>query len=172
MANGTRPVALVLALVIGLSAGWLVGCSRKTEPPPPTPVPTASPSPTPTCPPTTKVYTITVGPDSGNVSEKVASISSTQANPIVWTPSDTTVTNLVITFDPTGFPPGTSEPPFTGGQTNTPQVFQCTSSTPCGPQGVNGKLSYPNGCLYFKYKATWKVGGTDRQADAGIIIEK
>ena len=177
--GGTRTVAVVLALVVGLAVGFLIGRSQAPPPQtiPPTPVPTAPPppSPTPTCLPA-GAHQIRVGPNAGQVSEKSALISASEAGSgVTWIPADRTVTNLVITFDTAGFPAGANgEPPFTGGHTNVSQVFPCTSNVPCGPQGVNSNLRLP-ACpdyLYYKYTATWKVNGNDRKVDAGIIIER
>jgi hypothetical protein len=76
MANGTRTLAVALALVAGLGVGWLIGHGQTPSPPPPTPTPVATaPAPAPTstrvprpivtpAPPfaTAKPWNVTVGP--------------------------------------------------------------------------------------------------------------
>jgi hypothetical protein len=80
MANGTRPVVLVLTLVVGLAVGWLIHSPAPTPPPPPPPPPTAPvPSPVPTVHPPyvtppgpyphAKNWDLTVGPDACDVTE-------------------------------------------------------------------------------------------------------
>lgn len=51
MANGTRTVVVVLALVVGLAVGWLIGQKRPSPESQPTPTPVATvpaPAPSPT----------------------------------------------------------------------------------------------------------------------------
>ena len=55
MANGTRPVVLVLTLIVGLAVGWLIGHGQAPTPSttavPTVPPPAPPPPPPPVCPP-------------------------------------------------------------------------------------------------------------------------
>jgi len=83
MGNGTRTVAIVLALVVGVAVGWLIGHGQpSTTKPEPTPIPApTAPAPTPTAQPVAhapyptppppypahKSWVITVGPKACDV---------------------------------------------------------------------------------------------------------
>jgi hypothetical protein len=165
MANGTRPVVLVLTLIVGLAVGWLIHSPAPTPqqgPPPPPPPPPL------TCP-TAGNHLIEVGPTAKDVSEKDAAISMAKGHKVFWIVKGPDKP-LGITFRAIDFPKeAKGEPPFEGGTNGQDQVIPCTGSV-CKAPPVNPKLALPD-CpqsLYFKYYQTL---GTETE-DAGIIIEK
>lgn len=170
MANGTRPVVLVLTLIVGLAIGWLIHAPAPTPPPPPPPPPpAATPTPVPTCP-TPGNQLIEIGPKAKDVSEPKAAISAEKEHKVFWITKGEPKT-LSIEFRVADFPPeANGEPPFEGGTNGKPQIFSCNPGGVCkaGKVNPNLKLLPCPKTLYYKYYQT--LGGvTD---DAGIIIEK
>jgi hypothetical protein len=163
MANGTRPLVLVLTLIVGLAVGWLIHSPAPTPPPPP------PPPPPPTCP-TPGNHLIEVGPTAKEVSERNAAISAEKGHKIFWIAKGEEKP-LSIEFRVADFPPeAKGEPPFEKGTNGQPQVISCNAGGICkaGRVNPNLKLLACPASLYYKYYQT--LGGVTE--DAGIIIEK
>jgi hypothetical protein len=150
MANGTRPLSLLIVLVIGAA----IGCCGHSKP---RPTHQAVPGD----------HFLKVGPAAREVG---AVISQSGKHVVFWQARDNTMT-LQIRFKAADFPQR-AMPPFEGGTNGQDQVFECKSPQPCKSGDVNANLSPPADGLYYKYWQTLiHADGTKEEADAGIIIQ-
>ena len=164
MANGTRTLSLLIVLVVGLAAGWLLGRSK----PIPAPKPLVKVGP----------HLVVVGPKAKDLSEDVAEISQKNGDTVRWAAQNPKHT-LTITFRLVDFDPAApSEPPFMGqnGQAQPGQdlVITCTRNTFCDPGPINPRLPKLTGLEKLTYKYGQKLdspNGDHDEADGWIIIK-
>jgi hypothetical protein len=172
MANGTRPVVLVLTLVVGLAVGWLIGHGQAPTPPPPPPPPPPTMAPPPSPTPTPGDHLIEVGPAAKDVSDPEAHISKSADHKVIWIAKDETK-DMRIVFQASDFPD--HKPPFNGGKPGVDQVIKCKANDVCKSGHINPEVTPPDPPakgLYYKYYQILIKNGQEERADAGIIIEK
>ena len=181
MANGTRPLVLVLTLIVGLAIGWLIhspATPAPTPPPPtapvPSPVPTVHPPfVTPPGPyPHAKSWDLTVGPNPCDVKENgkqvdVAVISKKGAFSIRYHSDAGQMLGILFHV------PGNVQPfknvAFAGhdAQGNTLWALVCDpthKSCATGPPNTDA--------IEDTYIKTEQILDNGPPCDAGIIIEK
>jgi hypothetical protein len=187
MANGSRTLSVVLALVVGLAAGWLIfhGKPEPTPVPERTPAPTAKPpaatlTPTPICPPQVTPakkadWNLTVGPDVCKVADDddngkqivFARLSRDQGNKIVFKPSSEQLSLAIIFHVPRDVPKPFMKLTFAGydSQGLVKWILVCDDEHKrCTTGPVNPNATY--GC----YKYDQILDG--KECDAGLIIER
>src|SRR5262245_28364268 len=158
--DGSRKaLPLVVVGVLALAVGYFIGKSTTTVPPAPAPVPTVTNSPVPAASPTPVIacgnQIVVVGPDPSTLSADPICIAP--SNQVTWRSDQGQP--LVILFPESGFPPGTTVPPFTDMQlivSGTKRDWQFKHhfgssvevSTPVNPALINNQ---PHGQYEFKY---------------------
>lgn len=187
MANGTRTLAVVLALVVGLAAGWLIGHGKPepTSGPPATPVPTAvvhpaaTPVPTPVCQPgvaaatSPKNWKLTVGPDPCKITDDdngqpvtLSNISKSKGHKIVFKPSSVQNSLAIIFHVPRDHPKPFKNLAFNGNDAQglVKWLLYCDDAhKPCSTGPALGDAQY--GCYKYDQILDGEV------CDASIIIQ-